>query len=154
MHTYNEIYIDRAPDEVFPFARDVDQWPVHLHHYRSVSFRTGAPEYGIVKMAAWRHFGRLRWPVWWVSRMESREDERRVLYRHIEGVTKGMDVEWKLEPSGAGTRASIVHEWDRPPVGGLAARGIIGPAFVQVIADRTLAGIKFAAEAAGMGHRS
>lgn len=43
------------------------------------------------------------------------------------------------------TRIVIVHEWDGPGwpvIGGFAARRVIGPHFVHVVADRTLAGIR------------
>ncbi|SDT56255.1 Ribosome association toxin PasT (RatA) of the RatAB toxin-antitoxin module [Paenibacillaceae bacterium GAS479] len=146
MYTHNEAYISSPPEEVFRYASEVERWPEHLDHYRQVSFRTGAPSEGIVEMRAWRPFGALRWPVWWVSEMSTEPDKHSIFYRHIEGVTTGMDVEWKVEPHGDGSRAVIVHEWKRPAVGRLAASGIIGPTFVHAIAERTLRGLKAAAE--------
>lgn len=146
MFTYNEAYIDSPPDEVYRYAAEVERWPQHLNHYSQVNFRKGEASRGIVEMRACRPFGAFRWPVWWVSEMSSEPHSRRILYRHIEGITAGMDVEWKVEPHGEGSKASIVHEWKRPSVGRLAASRIIGPAFVHAIAERTLLGLKTAAE--------
>jgi hypothetical protein len=72
-----------------------------------------------------------------------------VRYRHIRGITTGMDVVWKLVPDGTGTHVSIVHEWAGPPWSLLrrpAANWVIGPVFVHGIASRTLAGIARAVE--------
>jgi hypothetical protein len=75
---------------------------------------------------------------------------REVRYRHIEGITRGMDVLWSVQPEAGGTRASIVHQWSGPAWPLLrwpAARWVIMPVFVHGIASRTLAGIARAAEA-------
>jgi hypothetical protein len=67
-----------------------------------------------------------------------------VRYRHIRGITRGMDVTWRLVPDGTGTRVSIVHEWDGPRwplISKVAANWVIGPVFIHAIASRTLAGI-------------
>ncbi|PLT45783.1 SRPBCC family protein [Paenibacillus sp. FSL W8-1187] len=146
MRTYNETAMQASPERVFRLASDVERWPGHLKHYRSVTFRSGEAGDGIVEMKAYRPFGALRWPVWWVSEMRLEPERGRIVYRHIEGVTSGMDVEWIVEPHAGGSRAVIVHEWKRPPVGRLAASGIIGPGFVHAIAERTLLGLKAAAE--------
>ena len=63
-----------------------------------------------------------------------------VRYRHVKGITRGMDVVWRVEPESGGTRATIVHEWTGPAwpaIGGLAASTVIGPLFVSGIASRT-----------------
>lgn len=155
MRTVDE-HIAAAPTErCFRIAADVERWPELLPHYRWVRFRekTGFAR-GVVEMAAWRPFGPLlRYPTWWVSRMEHDPDERVVLYRHVEGLTRGMDVRWEVTPEGDGrTRLRIVHEWDGPDwplIGGLAAERVIGPYFVSHIAGRTLAGLARAAEEGG-----
>ena len=72
-----------------------------------------------------------------------------VRYRHVAGITTGMDVVWKLESRAEGTHIVILHDWSGPEwpiVGGLAARAVIGPRFIHVVAARTLSGIKQAAE--------
>jgi hypothetical protein len=72
-----------------------------------------------------------------------------VYYRHVRGITTGMDVVWQLGPDGDGTAVTIVHQWNGPRwplVGSAAAAWVIGPVFVHGIASRTLAGIKRAVE--------
>ena len=100
-------------------------------------------------MAAWRPFGPVGYPTWWVSEMRVDRAAPAVYYRHVRGITAGMDVVWHLEPDGDGTAVTIVHEWDGPRwplVGGVAASWVIGPIFIHGIASRTLAGIKRAVE--------
>ena len=99
-------------------------------------------------MAAWRPFGPVGYPTWWVSEMRVDRAAPAVYYRHVRGITAGMDVVWQLEPDGDGTAVTIVHEWGGPrwPMGGVAASWVIGPVFIHGIASRTLAGIKRAVE--------
>lgn len=136
----------RAPvGRVFTAASDVEQWPVLLPHYRWVRMRSRRPDGGVVEMAAWRPFGRLRYPTWWVSEMWIDPVAAVVRYRHVQGLTTGMDVEWKLVPTTEGTDVTIVHEWNGPRwplVGGAVADLIIGPVFIHGIASRTLAGLR------------
>jgi hypothetical protein len=86
----------RAPVRtVFSIVRDVERWPAHLGHYRWVRFRDRAPDGGgIVEMAAWRPFGVVRWPTWWLSEMAVDDARPAVRFRHIGGITTDMDVEW------------------------------------------------------------
>jgi hypothetical protein len=76
-----------------------------------------------------------------------------VHYRHVRGLTTGMDVVWQLEPRSGGTEVTIVHDWTGPHwplIGGIAAEWVIGPVFIHGIASRTLAGIgRFVEGAAG-----
>jgi hypothetical protein len=74
-----------------------------------------------------------------------------IRYRHVRGITRGMDVVWRVRPSGAGARTAveIVHEWRGPAwplIRRPAASLVIGPVFIHGIASRTLAGIKRHAE--------
>src|SRR6266581_7070582 len=64
--------IMRAPlARVFDVAADIERWPQILAHYRWVRFleRPVTGGGGVVEMAAWRPFGPLRYPAWWVSHM-------------------------------------------------------------------------------------
>jgi ribosome-associated toxin RatA of RatAB toxin-antitoxin module len=141
--------VDRAPararlDRVFAVAADVERWPAILPHYRWVRFLERRPTGGIVEMAASRPFGPVGWPTWWVSEMELDPVGRRVRYRHIRGITTGMDVEWRVDGRDGEARVEIVHEWRGPRwplIGGLAANAVIGPVFIHGIASRTLAGV-------------
>lgn len=135
---------------VFAAAAEVTAWPRRLHHYRSVEVLEPGPGVARVRMRAVRPFGPLRFPVWWEAEMWSDPSAGTVRYRHVRGVTAGMEVEWRLTPVENGTEVSIVHEWRGPRwpvVGPAAARWIIGPVFVSGIAERTLAGLRDVVEA-------
>jgi ribosome-associated toxin RatA of RatAB toxin-antitoxin module len=133
---------------VFALAADVERWPTFLPHYRWVRVLERGAATRTVEMAAWRPFGPLRYPTWWVSEMRV-EAPHAVRYRHVRGITRGMDVEWRLAAEPDGVRVTIVHEWAGPSwpvIGGVAAGWVIGPVFVHGIAQRTLAGVKQHAE--------
>ena len=158
MHTHNEILIRAPVEDCLRAASDVERWPEILPHYRRVTFlRKDGPGRGRVEMAAVRRFGPLPWPVWWASEMETDHEANEVRYHHVDGITKGMDVVWRFEPRNeAGdpplTRVVIVHDWegpDWPVIHGIAARWVIGPRFVHVVADRTLEGIRRSLEEPG-----
>jgi hypothetical protein len=110
---------------------------------------------GLVEMAAWRPFvgGLLKYPTWWVSEMTIDRPAGEIRYRHVQGITREMQVVWRLvedgEHSGRGVEVEIVHTWDGPRwplIGRMAANLVIGPVFIHAIASRTLAGIKRYAE--------
>src|SRR5712691_2544362 len=121
MRTVDRIVIAAPLEHVFQVARDVERWPAFLPHYRRVRFLTRGPDGGgggggTVEMAAWRPFGLLRWPTWWVSEMTIDSAQREIRYRHVRGITRGMDVTWRLrgtEGTG-GTNVELVHTWDGP----------------------------------------
>ena len=150
MRTVDERLVRAPLNRIFELARDVEAWPSHLPHYRWVRMHERASDGGgIVEMAAWRPFGGARWPTWWTSEMSVRSEAPAVRYRHIAGITTGMDVEWSFTHEGADTHVRIVHVWDGPRwplVGGVAATQVIGPVFVHGIASRTLAGLAAVAE--------
>ena len=151
MRTVDEHRASAPADVCFEVAADVERWPEILPHYRWVRFqRKDDFARGKVEMAAWRRFGPLGYPTWWVSEMEHRREEGVVLYHHVDGITRGMDVRWEVEEiEPGGTRLRIVHEWEGPEwplIGGFAARRVIGPHFVSHIAGRTLDGIGREAE--------
>jgi len=150
----------RAPvDRVFDVATDVEHWPDILSHYRWVRFLDRRDGGGTVEMAAWRPFGPLRYPVWWVSDMTVDRTACEIRYRHVRGITAGMSVVWRFVPHAEASKGpfrvgttgdvdavvTIVHEWPGPAwplIGRLAANLVIGPVFIHGIASRTLAGIK------------
>lgn len=151
MRTVDEVDVSAPADTAFRFAADVERWPDILPHYRWVTMRERTPERNVVEMAAWRPFGLFNWPTWWKSYMWVDEARMEVRYRHIEGITTGMDVVWRVEPRGAGTHITLIHDWSGPPwplIRRPAAEWVIGPVFVHGIATRTLAGVARAAEQA------
>jgi hypothetical protein len=144
MRTIDRIHMRAPLERVFQAATDVEQWPGILGHYRWVHMLEHQSDGGLVEMAAWRPFGRLKYPTWWVSEMWIDRATPAVHYRHVRGITTGMDVVWQLQPSNGGTEVTIVHEWAGPRwplVGPPAANWVIGPVFISGIASRTLAGI-------------
>lgn len=156
MVTVDEGIVAADMATIFALAWRVEEWPAHLAHYRFVRFRARTRDGGgLVEMSANRPFGVFDWPTWWLSEMEVRHDVPSVRFRHVDGITKGMEVEWSFEavkdapPDRPATRVRIVHLWDGPrwPVIGVpAALAVIGPVFVHGIASRTLAGLGRAAE--------
>jgi hypothetical protein len=154
MKTVDE-HVTRAPLAViFGLAADVEQWPAHLDHYRFVRFQERrADGGGLVEMSANRPFGGAQWPTWWTSMMTVTQPGSAagpsIRFRHVKGVTAGMEVEWTFSTVREGTLVRIVHVWNGPAwplIGDIAARGVIGPVFVHGIASRTLAGLARAAE--------
>ncbi len=151
MTTVDERLVRAPVGEIFAIARDVEHWPAHLPHYRWVRFREKAGDGGgLVEMSAFRPFGPVGWPTWWLSEMSVDASAPAVRFRHVGGITTGMDVEWSFAPTAGGdTHVRIVHVWDGPRwplVGVFAATAVIGPVFVHGIASRTLAGLAAAAE--------
>ena len=151
MVTIDEIDVHGSVDACFRAGADVERWPRLLSHYRWVRFQDRrAFGTGRVEMAARRDFGPLPYPVWWVSEMRVEEDRPAVLYRHVEGITTGMDVEWTFEAVDAEhTRIRIIHEWATGPAWPLPAAmrraladHLIGPIFIHHVARRTLLGIR------------
>lgn len=151
MRTVDRITVHASLERTFAVASDVERWPHFLKHYRWVRILERGGAECTVEMAAWRPFGWVHYPTWWVSRMRVEPERYAVRYRHVQGVTRGMDVEWLVRPGDAGrVEVSIVHDWSGPAwplIGGFAAEWVIGPVFIHGIASLTLAGVKRRAEA-------
>ena len=154
METLDERTVRSSVERIFAIAHDVEHWPAYLSHYRYVRFRRrDADGGGLVEMSANRPFGLANWPTWWLSEMRVDHAEPAVRFRHVEGVTRGMDVEWTFRPlrdeGVEATQVSLMHAWDGPRwplIGIVAATAVIGPVFVHGIASRTLEGLARMAE--------
>jgi hypothetical protein len=147
----DRIVVRAGVEATLNVAAAVERWPEFLAHYRWVRTLERRPGCRVVEMAAWRPFGPVRYPVWWVSEMEVDESKGTITYRHVRGITRGMAVEWRIRATDGGSDVSIVHDWSGPNwplIGGIAANAVIGPVFIHGIASRTLAGVKARAEAA------
>ena len=161
METLDQGFVRAPMETMFTIAAEVEHWPAYLPHYRYVRVRERrADGSALVEMSADRPFGPARWPTWWLSEMTVQRAEHgagalpTIRFRHIGGITTGMDVEWSFVPEGDGVRVRILHVWDGPRwplIGVVAATTVIGPVFVHGIASRTLAGLTTAAE---RGHDS
>jgi hypothetical protein len=165
METIDERLVRAPVRTMFEIASNVENWPAHLSHYRYVRFRTRCADGGgLVEMSAYRPFHiidtsrgslRAKWPTWWLSEMSVNRPNPSIRFRHIGGITTGMDVEWTFTPMPGGTHVRIQHVWDGPRiplVGMWAAMYVIGPVFVHGIASRTLAGLADVAERATNNH--
>jgi hypothetical protein len=151
MMTVDERFMAAPVQLCFRVAADVERWPDILPHYRWVRFhRKDGFGMGRVEMAAWRDFvSAVRYPTWWMSEMIAVEAEPAIYFRHVAGITRGMEVKWSFEPRDGGTHVRITHAWNGPRwplIGTLAWRYVIGPHFVSFIAQRTLARIGAEAE--------
>jgi hypothetical protein len=136
----------RAPYErIFDLAAEVERWPERLAHYRYV--RPIPALHGERRFAMGARRGPI--PVRWEAVQRPLPDERRIEFVHTGGVTRGMNVAWRFEPAGDAWDVSIHHQLELgwPLIGGLVARRVIGPQFIDAIAGRTLRRIKALAEA-------
>ncbi len=85
-------------------------------------------------------------PVTWRSRTWSEPATRRLRFVHVAGVTKGMDVTWRIEPVAAGSDSTVTIEHVfTPRLPGFAP--FVDRFFTRPIAGRTLATFKALAEA-------
>ena len=149
MHTENTVIMRGDLDRIVSLAAGIERWPEILPHYRWVTLLEGGGDRKVVEMAARRD----RIPVKWRAVQEIHRGGATpvITYRHIWGVTKGMEVDWTFEPrpDQGDVVVRIRHEFlpPWPLIGGLAAERVIGPHFVGHIAGLTLATIKGIVEA-------
>src|SRR5262245_55581490 len=136
MHTQNTILIRGDADRIFELAANIQDWPAILPHYRYVHIEEMAERHKVAWMGATRD----GFPVRWRTRQELLPDEHRILFHHIGGITKGMEVEWRLVPEGDAVRVTIAHEltYPVPLLGPLFAKYIVGRLFIHNIAGKTL----------------
>jgi aromatase len=154
----SEIGIDVAaePRLIFELAREVERWPQLLPHYRKVTIESRDGSIVRARMNATRSFGRLGVPVSWTAEQwadDSNADDLRLHFRHLRGVTRGMEVTWHIRPTnrnGAGTtsRVTIEHVFSRhlPLLGTELLPKVVDRFFVRPIAGRTLQTFKELAE--------
>jgi ribosome-associated toxin RatA of RatAB toxin-antitoxin module len=135
----------RAPAQrIYTLAAEVERWPAFLPHYRWVTLLERKGNVKLVEMAASRD----GFPVKWQAVQRVYPGEPRITFRHVRGVTRGMEVEWAFHEQDGQTLVQIRHDltlrW--PLVGGWIADEIIGPQFVERIARKTLRCIRDLAE--------
>jgi ribosome-associated toxin RatA of RatAB toxin-antitoxin module len=144
MNVSDTIWIKASPRAVFRLAEDVERWPELLPHYRYVKLLGRERNKRTVKMAA----SRTGIPVSWTSLLTPLPRQNKIRFRHIGGVTKGMDVEWRLRKADGGTHVEIYHElslgW--PPLARNLGEYVIARFFIHNIAGKTLRRIKQLAE--------
>jgi hypothetical protein len=142
MRTANTVEMAADLDRIVALASDTERWPVILPHYRWVTLLDGGGDHKTVEMAARR--GRI--PVKWraVQDVERNGGSPVIRFRHIGGVTKGMEVAWTFAENDGTVAVTIDHDFSPPwpLIGDVVADHIIGPHFVEAIAGRTLRTIK------------
>ncbi len=149
MHTETKIFIEADPMTVYRYAAATERWPEFLPHYRWVYELDREGDSKLVEMAANRNFYLFNWPVRWWAAQTNIDEEPRIKFTHVGGITKGMEVEWLFESKDNGVEVTIVHDLELkwPLIGGFAASWVVGPVFVDAIAGKTLARVKEMAEA-------
>jgi len=178
------IDIAAPADLVFRLARDIERWPRLLPHYLSVRVEErglqerGLPERSLqqggsdgrgshgrgpegtttLRMIAVRPLFDLLGlglPVVWRARTWAEPEHMRLRFRHVGGVTAGMDVTWRIESTPTGCHVTIDHVFRRrlpiPMLGNLlgdeALPAFVDRFFTRPIAQRTLATFGALAEA-------
>jgi ribosome-associated toxin RatA of RatAB toxin-antitoxin module len=152
MDTSTEITIRAPYERIFRLGSEVDRWGERLPHYRYVRVLREKGDTQWLRMSAWRDFI----PVTWTARkttVEGTEDAPgKVVFHHVRGVVRGMDVEWTFTPVGEGEwRVQISHQLADPPMpvrllGPKLMELIVGKGFIGNIAGKTLRRIKELAE--------
>ena len=140
LRTVDTIEMLADPSAVFRAASEVENWPKILPHYRWVKVLGRRNGGRLIEMAA------RRWliPVKWRAVQSLDSVKRRVYYEHTHGPTRGMEVEWSIQPAGGVVRVTIVHDLTlkTPIVRTAVGKWIVGNVFVKPIATRTLRAIK------------
>jgi len=140
MHTTNEIDIVGEPalirPRIYQLAADIQDWPTLLPHYRYMRILEQSKQHKVAEFGASRD----GFPVSWRARQELFPEEYRITFTHTGGVTKGMWVEWRLEPRVACVHVTIEHKltYPVPILGPWFAQYIVGGLFIDNIANRTL----------------
>src|SRR5258705_11465153 len=110
-------------ERVYGAAADVERWPSILARYRWVR-RLGG---NLVEMAAWRPFGVIKYPTWWVSEMTFDRSAGEIRYRHVRGITRGMEGAWRLGEARRRVGGGIGRTCSRtaPPLRAPTAAGLL-----------------------------
>ncbi len=148
MHSEISVVMRADVATIYRLAAGVERWPALLPHYRSVRVLEEEGERRLVAMAT----SRSGIPVWWHAEQRRDPTVPRITFRHVRGVTTGMEVAWTFTPVEDGVRVAIQHDlhlgW--PLIGSLVAERIIGDFFIANIAGKTLRRIKQLAETGGV----
>jgi aromatase len=152
MDSHISIRIAAPPRRVFQLAHDPERWPELLSHYRRVEVRARSGDRILARMVAARRLGPLPVPVTWraICWPEADDpDDLRLRFRHVRGVTRGMDVTWHIRPLDGGCQVTIEHRFRRrvPLLGDEVLPRFIDHWFTRVIAGQTLARFRELAEA-------
>jgi hypothetical protein len=142
MHTETTATIHGPLSRVVELAADVERWPVILPHYRWVTLLEGGGDRKVVEMAARRGWIPLRWRA--VQEIDRSGPAPVIEFHHIWGPTRGMDVAWTFLEMNERVGVTIDHRFRAPwpVIGAAVADYVIGPHFIDYVAQRTLGTIK------------
>ena len=137
METAMSVDVRGEGERLYELASDVPRWAEFLPHYRYIRvLATNGPQRTVV-MAARRGWIPLRW----TSVLELVPQERRIIFQHVGGPARGMQVEWTIEQRDGFARATIRHDLRRlahrivaTPLG----RYILAHWFIDPVAGKTL----------------
>jgi ribosome-associated toxin RatA of RatAB toxin-antitoxin module len=144
MEMTTRIQMSADRDTIFELAAAVEAWPQILPHYRWVRLLRDDGQRRVVAMAASRD----GLPVRWTAIQVVDRADRCIRFRHIRGVTRGMEVVWTLTPNDQGVLVEIWHAFHPhwPFVPDVLVSLVVGRFFVDNIASKTLRRIKALAE--------
>jgi len=144
--TTTKIIIAADAATIFRFASATERWPEYLPHYRFVRVLEESGARRVVQMAAWRGWI----PVRWTAEQINDPARPHIAFRHLRGWTRGMEVEWRFEPTVGGTRVEIEHRlrFRFPIAADWLGRHVVSDFFINYVAQRTLARMKDLAESA------
>jgi ribosome-associated toxin RatA of RatAB toxin-antitoxin module len=138
-----EITIAATPAAIYAFASATERWPEILPHYRRVRVLAQHGSVRVVEMIAWRDII----PIAWVAEQTNDPTRPAIRFRHVRGVTRGMDVEWRFVPVPGGTRLTIAHHLSfASTLGNVLGERVVGTFLVDNVARKTLARMKAVAE--------
>jgi ribosome-associated toxin RatA of RatAB toxin-antitoxin module len=141
-------------DRIFELASNVERWGEILPHYRYVRLLKSEGKRKWVRMSARRSFIPVTWSAIETVVPGSAAAPGRILFKHIKGVVRGMEVEWSFKPYGDHFLVTIAHDLENPPypvrlLGTRLTELVVGKGFIGHIAGKTLRRIKELAEREG-----
>ena len=144
MHSEVSTWVAVPPDALYPLVADLARWPERLPHYRYVRILDQGRDGTRAAMSAKQ--GAI--PVFWEAIQTVDSPTRTIRFRHVRGLTRGMEVLWTFQSERGGTRATILHDLDLrwPLLGGWFAEHVVSRRFIHPIATRTLHCFKTLAE--------
>ncbi len=138
--TRNSADIAAPAERVYALAAATENWPRILPHYRYVRVLDDDGRTRTVAMGAWCDV----FPIRWVAHQTNDPARPHIAFTHVRGWTRGMEVEWRFEPSARGTLVTIEHRlrFLFPVASGWLGKHLVSGYFVHRVAARTLARMK------------
>ena len=138
------MWVHASPRDLYNLVSDLSRWESLLPHYRYVRIldrRNGTTRAAMSARRGWI-------PVFWEALQTLDPEARTIRFRHVRGITRGMDVVWSFTPERDGTVARVEHDLDfgLPVIGGWLAERVIAREFIEPIVAKTLGCFRAVAE--------